>query len=147
MLAPRLVQVQSERTVFHWMETSRNNICFPGFSTREKGCTLKGGCSHNVLVNTKLHCSSWRGVPVQGAVGDCWFLAGLAVISERSDLIGRVLGGNSSASDEFGCYEVNLFKDGRWERYVFFISQVTQDIFDMFSQSWYAFTRDVSVND
>lgn len=72
------------------------------------------------MVNTKLYCSSWRGVPVQGAVGDCWFLAGLAVISERSDLIGRVLGGNSPVSDEVGCYEVNLFKDGRWERYVIF---------------------------
>lgn len=54
-------------------------------------------------------------------MGDCWFLAGLAVISERSDLIGRVLGGNSPVSDEVGCYEVNLFKDGRWERYGFLL--------------------------
>ncbi|CAM9563682.1 unnamed protein product, partial [Laminaria digitata] len=51
----------------------------------------------------------------QGAVGDCWFLAGLAVISERRDLIARVLGGNGLLSDNVGCYEVNLFKDGRWE--------------------------------
>ncbi|CAN0187969.1 unnamed protein product, partial [Scytosiphon promiscuus] len=51
----------------------------------------------------------------QGAVGDCWFLAGLAVISERPDLIGRVVGSNGPTADECGCYEVNLFKDGRWE--------------------------------
>ena len=49
-------------------------------------------------------------------MGDCWFLAGLAVISERRDLIARVLGGNGLSSDNVGCYEVNLFKDGRWER-------------------------------
>ena len=49
-------------------------------------------------------------------MGDCWFLAGLAVISERPDLIAQVLGGNGTLSDKVGCYEVNLFKDGRWER-------------------------------
>ena len=49
-------------------------------------------------------------------MGDCWFLAGLAVISERPDLIARVLGGTGPLSDNVGCYEVNLFKDGRWER-------------------------------
>ncbi|CAM9568049.1 unnamed protein product [Pylaiella littoralis] len=54
----------------------------------------------------------------QGAVGDCWFLAGLAVVSERPDLIGRVVGGNGPLADDSGCYEVNLFKDGRWERVV-----------------------------
>ncbi|CAM9618990.1 unnamed protein product, partial [Hapterophycus canaliculatus] len=54
----------------------------------------------------------------QGAVGDCWFLAGLAVVSERADLIGRVVGSNGPLADERGCYEVNLFKDGRWERVV-----------------------------
>lgn len=54
----------------------------------------------------------------QGAVGDCWFLAGLAVVSERPDLIARVLGGNDGpVSDRSGCFEVNLFKDGRWERF------------------------------
>eukprot|EP00903_Cladosiphon_okamuranus_P015389 g14214.t1 len=52
----------------------------------------------------------------QGAVGDCWFLAGLAVISERPDLIGRVVGSNDPQADTSGCFEVNLFKDGRWER-------------------------------
>lgn len=53
---------------------------------------------------------------LKGAVGDCWFLAGLAVISERPDLIGRVVGGNGPLADTSGCFEVNLFKDGRWER-------------------------------
>eukprot|EP00752_Nemacystus_decipiens_P008666 g7736.t2 len=52
----------------------------------------------------------------QGAVGDCWFLAGLAVVSERPDLISRVVGGNGDLADTSGCFEVNLFKDGRWER-------------------------------
>ena len=52
----------------------------------------------------------------KGAVGDCWFLAGLAVISERPDLISRVVGGNGHLADDSGCFEVNLFKDGRWER-------------------------------
>ncbi|CAM9925149.1 unnamed protein product [Sphacelaria rigidula] len=52
----------------------------------------------------------------QGAVGDCWFLAGLAVVSERSDLIARVVGCTPSLCDEVGCFEVNLFKDGCWER-------------------------------
>ncbi|CAN0309204.1 unnamed protein product, partial [Ectocarpus sp. 13 AM-2016] len=51
----------------------------------------------------------------KGAVGDCWFLAGLAVVSERADLIGRVVGSNGPLADELGCFEVNLFKDGRWE--------------------------------
>lgn len=53
---------------------------------------------------------------IQGAVGDCWFLAGLAVVSERSDLIARVVGCNPPLCDEVGCFEVNLFKDGCWER-------------------------------
>ncbi|CAM9380169.1 unnamed protein product [Ectocarpus sp. 6 AP-2014] len=55
---------------------------------------------------------------MQGAVGDCWFLAGLAVVSERADLIGRVVGSNGPLADELGCFEVNLFKDGRWESVV-----------------------------
>ena len=49
----------------------------------------------------------------QGKIGDCWFLAALAVIAERPDLIERVI----PSSDEWkkGCYPVRFFFDGRWE--------------------------------
>jgi len=69
---------------------------------------------------------------VQGKVGDCWFLSALAVVAERDDLIGRLIGSNSlidggietkalaqtSASDNYGVIEVKLFVDGYWKTVV-----------------------------
>lgn len=74
----------------------------------------------------------------KGAVGDCWFLAGLAVVSERADLIGRVVGSNDPLADELGCFEVNLFKDGRWERCgeagdILVLSRLLEYLFALFS--------------
>jgi len=50
----------------------------------------------------------------QGKIGDCWFIAALAVIAERPDLIERVI---PPRPDEWaqGCYPVHFFFDGRWE--------------------------------
>jgi len=54
---------------------------------------------------------------VQGKVGDCWFLSALAVVAEREDLIGRLLGEPSTkrTADTYGVIEVRLFVDGFWQ--------------------------------
>jgi hypothetical protein len=67
---------------------------------------------------------------VQGIVGDCWFLSALAVVAERSDLIGRLIGTSPFTDgscckqtslmhprtcDNFGAVEVTLFVDGFWK--------------------------------
>ena len=63
---------------------------------------------------------------VQGKVGDCWFLSALAVVAERNDLIGRLIGASPDdgcfekkgvihPSDNFGVVEVKLFVDGFWK--------------------------------
>lgn len=97
------------------------------------------------MEDSRSHCSRFRsttdrsavGFP-KGAVGDCWFLAGLAVISERADLIGRVVGSNGPLADELGCFEVNLFKDGRWERCgeaggILVLTWLLEPVFGLFS--------------
>ncbi len=53
---------------------------------------------------------------LQGAVGDCWFLSGLAVIAERKDLVARVF--PRCEKNEEGVYEARFFIDGRWRSYV-----------------------------
>jgi len=52
---------------------------------------------------------------VQGKVGDCWFLSALAVVAEREDLIGRLIGATANSSNNYGCIEVRLFVDGYWK--------------------------------
>ena len=52
---------------------------------------------------------------VQGKVGDCWFLSALAVVAEREDLIGRLIGAAANSSNNYGCIEVRLFVDGYWK--------------------------------
>lgn len=46
-------------------------------------------------------------------MGDCWFLSALAVIAEREDLIARIIATNKINS--YGCYEIQLFLDGKWQ--------------------------------
>ena len=59
---------------------------------------------------------------LQGAVGDCWFLSGLAVIAEREDLISRLFPivpkPKHPSEDLFplGALEVRFFLDGAWTR-------------------------------
>jgi len=53
---------------------------------------------------------------LQGAVGDCWFLSGLAVIAERHDLIERIFPFVEKSAQ--GVYEVRLFLDGEWREIV-----------------------------
>ena len=52
---------------------------------------------------------------VQGKVGDCWFLSALAVVAERDDLIGRLIGSKQKPSDNYGVVEIKLFVDGYWK--------------------------------
>ena len=49
----------------------------------------------------------------QGSVGDCWFLAALAVVARRPDLISRLIL-TQSAEPLGGPYRVQLFIDGEW---------------------------------
>ncbi len=57
---------------------------------------------------------------VQGKVGDCWFLSALAVVAERSDLVGRLFRRkpgrlqNDHEDEQRGIVRVNLFLDGIW---------------------------------
>ncbi|KAL7548272.1 hypothetical protein ACHAWF_011564 [Thalassiosira exigua] len=96
-------------------------------------CTRKSGCNHFSWAFTS-HMLHWyrfgphnghvlvkpqRGFRaedlVQGKVGDCWFLSALAVVAEREDLIGRLIGAAAKASDNYGVIEVKLFVDGYWK--------------------------------
>ena len=49
----------------------------------------------------------------QGAIGDCWFLAALAVVAEQPEYISRLL--PDQAPSAAGCYPVRLHIDGRWQ--------------------------------
>ena len=53
----------------------------------------------------------------QGAVGDCWFIAALAVVANRPDLIERIVP-MATRTTTTGRYVVNLFMDGAWKEYV-----------------------------
>lgn len=48
----------------------------------------------------------------QGAVGNCWFLSALAVVAEKEYLIRQIL--PHTSLNEAGCYQINLWLDGRW---------------------------------
>ena len=50
---------------------------------------------------------------LQGATGDCWFLAGLSVIAVREDLVRRIFPLAAQRPD-LGLHQVNLFADGGW---------------------------------
>lgn len=51
----------------------------------------------------------------QGSVGDCWFLAALAVVAERPALVSRLLLDHQPS--ERGMYRVQLFIDGGWRTF------------------------------
>eukprot|EP00927_Polykrikos_kofoidii_P065943 TRINITY_DN61634_c0_g1_i1.p1 TRINITY_DN61634_c0_g1~~TRINITY_DN61634_c0_g1_i1.p1 ORF type:complete len:983 (+),score=121.87 TRINITY_DN61634_c0_g1_i1:211-3159(+) len=50
----------------------------------------------------------------QGGVGDCWFMSALAVVSERHDLMAKVVPNVGVAGPSGGCHEIRLFLDGHW---------------------------------
>lgn len=53
---------------------------------------------------------------LQGAIGDCWFVAALSVLSQRPDLVSRLfvdLGDPNIGVD--GSYRLRLFMDGAWQ--------------------------------
>lgn len=55
---------------------------------------------------------------LQGAVGDCWFMAALSVLAQRPDLVSRLfvdLGKPDIGAD--GRYRIRLFMDGQWKLY------------------------------
>ncbi|KAL5877297.1 hypothetical protein ACKVWC_006456 [Pyricularia oryzae] len=49
---------------------------------------------------------------VQGAIGDCWWLAGTATIAHRKDLMERVC---VARDEEVGVYGFVFYRDGEWE--------------------------------
>ncbi|KAI6373265.1 hypothetical protein MCOR25_003472 [Pyricularia grisea] len=49
---------------------------------------------------------------VQGAIGDCWWLAGTATIAHRKDLMERVC---VARDEEVGVYGFVFHRDGEWE--------------------------------
>ena len=53
----------------------------------------------------------------QGAMGDCWFIAALAVVANRPELIERIVPEDTRTTTT-GRYVVNLFMDGAWKEYV-----------------------------
>lgn len=70
---------------------------------------------------------------LQGAVGDCWFLSGLAVIAERKDLIERIF--PVAHKNLEGIYEINLFFDGQYRSYL------VDNCFPVTSQGKLAFAK------
>ncbi|CAL8126336.1 unnamed protein product [Orchesella dallaii] len=48
----------------------------------------------------------------QGALGNCWFVAALTLMSERKELLTKIL--SSTKINSAGVYIVRLFKDGNW---------------------------------
>jgi len=53
---------------------------------------------------------------LQGSLGDCWFLSSLASVSERPNLIKRLM--KTKKINECGIYEVSLFKKGILHTYI-----------------------------
>ena len=51
----------------------------------------------------------------QGSVGDCWFLAALAVVASKPELIAHLLIDQTVSAE--GKYRVRLFIDGAWRRF------------------------------
>ena len=51
----------------------------------------------------------------QGSVGDCWFLAALAVVASKPELIAHLLIDQTASAE--GKYRVRLFIDGAWRRF------------------------------
>jgi len=90
------------------------NTHTPSFSHSMMHWYRFGSHNNHMLVNPRL---GYRADDlVQGKVGDCWFLSALAVVAERDDLIGRLLGAPSTKStDTYGVIEVRLFVDGFWQ--------------------------------
>ncbi|CAI6091084.1 unnamed protein product [Clonostachys chloroleuca] len=88
--------------------------CLRGLIRKEEQSSRPGGV-HRVpwiYENPRFNVDGFSGSDIaQGALGDCWWLAGLGTIAHRKDLMDKVC---VARNEECGVYGFVFFRDGEW---------------------------------